>query len=248
MGTDQEMSVEEVALGYVKVANEAMCRPIRQITESKGLDTASHVLAAFGGAGPQHACAIARSLGMSTVFVHRFCGILSAYGMGLADVVAETQRPLRARTRRTGSEPPRGRESRADELAERCLEHRLAGFDREKSASARYSSTSGTRARTRAIMVPEPEDGDFARAFGERFEREYGFKLVGRDLLIDDVRVRGIGKSTLLQRVKIGPRGREVPGPDSVARVYLRVDGGRRRCFCWSSSEPAPSWRDRAWS
>lgn len=88
------MTPEEVALGYLRVANEAMCRPIREITESKGYETASHVLAAFGGAGPQHACAIARALGMSTVFVHRFCGILSAYGMGLADVVAEAQRPF----------------------------------------------------------------------------------------------------------------------------------------------------------
>ena len=90
----EPLSPEEVALGYVRVANEAMCRPIREITESKGFDAASHVLAAFGGAGPQHACAIARSLGISTVFVHRFCGILSAYGMGLADVVSEAQRPF----------------------------------------------------------------------------------------------------------------------------------------------------------
>ena len=78
---------------------------------------------------------------------------------------------------------------------------------------------------------PEPEDGDFARAFGERFEREYGFKLVGRDLLIDDVRVRGIGKSTLLQRVKIpnlseGKFPGNLPDPDSVARVYF--EGGWR--------------------
>ena len=119
VGTGQEMSVEEVALGYVKVANEAMCRPIRQITESKGFDTASHVLAAFGGAGPQHACAIARSLGMSTVFVHRFCGILSAYGMGLADVVAETQRPFAGSYPSGGGAnlPPADARAAADELA-----------------------------------------------------------------------------------------------------------------------------------
>lgn len=50
-----------------------------------------HVLACFGGAGGQHACAIARSLGMETVFVHKYAGILSAYGMALADVVEEAQ-------------------------------------------------------------------------------------------------------------------------------------------------------------
>lgn len=52
-----------------------------------------HVLACFGGAGGQHACAIARSLGMGTVFVHKYAGILSAYGMALADVVEEAQEP-----------------------------------------------------------------------------------------------------------------------------------------------------------
>lgn len=71
-----EMSVEEVAMGFVRVANEAMCRPIRALTQGKGYDTSRHALACFGGAGGQHACAIARSLGMSTVFVHRYAGML----------------------------------------------------------------------------------------------------------------------------------------------------------------------------
>ena len=70
-----------------------MCRPIRALTQMKGFDITTHVLACFGGAGGQHACAIARSLGMKTIFVHRFSGILSAYGIGLADVVKERQAP-----------------------------------------------------------------------------------------------------------------------------------------------------------
>lgn len=61
--------------------------------QAKGYDTSCHVLACFGGAGGQHACAIARSLGMGTVFVHKYAGILSAYGMALADVVEEAQEP-----------------------------------------------------------------------------------------------------------------------------------------------------------
>eukprot|EP00958_Prasinococcus_capsulatus_P024615 scaffold3880_cov403-Prasinococcus_capsulatus_cf.AAC.3 len=58
------MTCEEVAYGYLQVANEAMCRPIRELTEMKGHDTSNHILAVFGGAGPQHACAIARNLKM----------------------------------------------------------------------------------------------------------------------------------------------------------------------------------------
>ena len=78
-------------MGFIKVANETMCRPIRALTQMKGYDVAAHALACFGGAGGQHACAIARALGMRTIFVHRYSGILSAVGIGLADVVAEEQ-------------------------------------------------------------------------------------------------------------------------------------------------------------
>ena len=78
-------------MGFIKVANETMCRPIRALTQMKGYDVAAHALACFGGAGGQHACAIARSLGMKTIFIHRYSGILSAVGIGLADVVAEEQ-------------------------------------------------------------------------------------------------------------------------------------------------------------
>ena len=89
--TGSTMSSEEVAMGFLRVANEAMCRPIRALTQAKGHDTSRHVLACFGGAGGQHACAIARSLGMKVVLIHRYSGILSAYGMALADVVHEEQ-------------------------------------------------------------------------------------------------------------------------------------------------------------
>ena len=74
----KEYSVEEIAYGFLKVANEAMCRPIRNLTQMKGYDITTHKLACFGGAGPQHACAMAKALGMSSVFVHRYGGVLSA--------------------------------------------------------------------------------------------------------------------------------------------------------------------------
>ncbi|KAF2349829.1 Hydantoinase/oxoprolinase [Trinorchestia longiramus] len=89
----KKLTPQEVALGFIRVANEAMCRPIRALTQAKGHDTSHHVLAVFGGAGGQHACAVARSLGMRRVFIHRYAGILSAYGLALADTVQEAQEP-----------------------------------------------------------------------------------------------------------------------------------------------------------
>eukprot|EP01138_Halocafeteria_seosinensis_P009240 gb/GECG01009443.1/.p1 GENE.gb/GECG01009443.1/~~gb/GECG01009443.1/.p1 ORF type:complete len:1400 (+),score=179.60 gb/GECG01009443.1/:1-4200(+) len=89
-------NVDDVAFGFIQVANEAMCRPIRALTQMKGYDISKHCLACFGGAGGQHACAMAKSLGVRSVVVHRYSGILSAYGLALADVVNEEQSPCHA--------------------------------------------------------------------------------------------------------------------------------------------------------
>lgn len=61
--------------------------------QARGYDTQDHILACFGGAGGQHACAVARSLGIGSVYTHKYAGILSAFGMACADVVHEVQEP-----------------------------------------------------------------------------------------------------------------------------------------------------------
>lgn len=88
------VSVYECALGFIKVANETMSRPIRSLTQGRGFNPKNHILDIFGGAGAQHACSIARDLGIKRIFIHKYCGILSAYGLGLADVVKEAEEPI----------------------------------------------------------------------------------------------------------------------------------------------------------
>ena len=92
----REISIYDCALGFIRVANEAMIRPIRNLTQARGFNPRNHILDVFGGAGAQHACSIAKELGITTIYVHKFCGILSAYGLGLADVVRESEMPLTA--------------------------------------------------------------------------------------------------------------------------------------------------------
>lgn len=77
----------------MKIVNETMCRPIRALTEARGYDTSRHVLSTFGGAGGQHACDLARTLGIGRIVIHRHASILSAYGLALADRVVERQMP-----------------------------------------------------------------------------------------------------------------------------------------------------------
>lgn len=203
----KDMTVEEIALGFVNVANETMCRPIRQLTEMKGHETRNHALACFGGAGPQHACAIARSLGMKEVLVHRFCGILSAYGMGLADVVEEAQEPYSAVY---GPDSILEASHREDMLLKQVRQKlQEQGFREENITTETYLNLRYEGTDT-AIMVKKHvnEDGswsDYAVEFVKLFQQEYGFKLQNRNILICDVRVRGIGVTNILKPQVLEP-------------------------------------------
>ncbi|EFP74350.2 uncharacterized protein PGTG_00306 [Puccinia graminis f. sp. tritici CRL 75-36-700-3] len=90
---NQELSLDQVAWGFIKIANETMCRPIRALTEARGYASSKHILSVFGGARGQHACLLARTLGITRIVIHRHASILSAYGMALADRVVEAQLP-----------------------------------------------------------------------------------------------------------------------------------------------------------
>ncbi|XP_061977979.1 5-oxoprolinase 1 [Populus nigra] len=203
----KDMTVEEIALGFVNVANETMCRPIRQLTEMKGHETRNHALACFGGAGPQHACAIARSLGMKEVLVHRFCGILSAYGMGLADVVEEAQEPYSAVY---GPDSILEASHREDMLLKQIRQKlQEQGFREENITTETYLNLRYEGTDT-AIMVKkhvneEGSGSDYAVEFVKLFQQEYGFKLQNRNILICDVRVRGIGVTNILKPQVLEP-------------------------------------------
>ena len=205
----EPLSVEEVAMGFIEVANEVMVRPIREISVMRGFDIKDHILATFGGAGPQHACSIAKALGIREIFIHRFSGILSAYGMGLADVVTERHRP-------SASEYTlQDHDTFIAELKElqRDAEAEIAeqGFSSENIHSTLYLNMRYEGTDT-SLMVPRPEDGDFHRAFRQTYTREFGFDLEGRSVLVDDLRVRSVGITSSVSQQAVQPaEGPAVP-------------------------------------
>ncbi|KAK6043149.1 hydantoinase/oxoprolinase, partial [Cooperia oncophora] len=155
----KEYSVEEAALGFVNVANEEMCRPIRAITQARGYDTSAHVLACFGGAGGQHACAVAQSLESTPLLAERLTALS---------------------------------EKATNDLKEQ-------GFQEvhcEPFLHMRFARTDC------AIMITadyDPENpgtlNNFVKTFFVNYKREFGFVLEDRDIIIDDIRVRGVASS-----------------------------------------------------
>uniref|UniRef100_A0A0C9QTF5 Oplah_4 protein n=1 Tax=Fopius arisanus TaxID=64838 RepID=A0A0C9QTF5_9HYME len=227
----EDMSLEEVAMGFLKVANEAMCRPIRALTQAKGYNTAAHVLACFGGAGGQHACAIARSLGMGTVFVHKYAGILSAYGMALADVVEEAQEPSAETYQKDAFPRLDDRLSALEENVRSKLIHQGFSPDQIQVEYYLHLRYEGTDCALMCVpLLSEvkklediPVHGDFLSNFLERYQTEFGFTMPSRKILVNDVRVRGIGKSGIPDEVELS-RSTDPPKSENAVKIYF--EGG----------------------
>ncbi|EFA77516.1 hypothetical protein PPL_12118 [Heterostelium album PN500] len=213
------MTVDEVAFGFIRVANEAMCRPIRNITEAKGFDASHHILSCFGGAGGQHACAIAMNLGMPKVFIHRFSGILSAYGLGLADLVVEKQEPS---SLIYNKENLSTFEKRLDLLVDEAKKELLEkGFSDDHIVIERYLNLRFSGTDT-AMMIQAPTDNDYEKEFKSNYKREYGFLIIGRDLLVDDIRVRAAAKGSTLKPIAINDaESPEAPKANRFNQVYF---------------------------
>lgn len=210
-------TAEEVALGFLQVANEVMVRPIREISVMRGYDVKEHTLACFGGAGGQHACSIARELGISTIFIHRFSGMLSAFGMGLADIVAEKQEPSALIYDPTNIKSLEERfdqlviGAKRDLLAQGCIEENI---EFQCFLNLRFEGTDTS------MMTLEPEDKNFERVFRDTHTREFGFDLTDRKIVVDDLRVRGMAKASGLNRSKIKTL-KSVPEPVAIEKCYF---------------------------
>ena len=197
------MTLEEVAYGFIQVANEVMVRPIREISVLRGFDIKEHTLATFGGAGPQHAVAMARVLGIKRIAIHRYAGILSAYGMGLADVVVERQRPAAGIL---SEESQFGLLDSLKELRQDAeSELKSQGFVLSVISSTLYLNLRYQGTDT-ALMIATPEDGDFAGKFANHYQREFGFSLTGRQIVVDDIRVRAVAAGAGLRAHRLAER------------------------------------------
>jgi 5-oxoprolinase (ATP-hydrolysing) len=223
---DVHYSPEEIALGFLKVADESMTRPIRNLTEARGFETASHHLACFGGAGGQHACNVAASLGISRIIVHKYSSILSAYGLALADIVHEVQEPMAAEYHSAKDSITK----RLHSLQE-CSEAHLSaqGFGPQQLTNQLFLNMRYEGSDT-SLMILQPEDGNFAAAFVERHRREFSFTL-DRPVLVDDVRVRSVAasrsiteKSPLAQLKEATLRA--AGKPTQVTPVYFEAGSG----------------------
>ena len=179
---------EEIAEGFITIAVENMANAIKKISVQRGYDVTRYLLNCFGGAGGQHACLVADALGMESILIHPFSGVLSAYGIGLATLFASRQQAL---VRPLG-------DAAADAVA--AIIDRLRG---EALDELRAQHVPSDRIRCRAILhlryegtdttIPVPFDGngfDAARtAFEGAHKAQFGFIYADKPVVIEAVAV-----------------------------------------------------------
>jgi 5-oxoprolinase (ATP-hydrolysing) len=186
----RDMAPEQVADGFIRIAVENMAAAVKKISVQRGYDVTRYALQCFGGAGGQHACLVADALGIETVLIHPHSGVLSAYGMGLADIRAVRQRTLHAPF---ASEGLCVAEKMLAALAEEAVAEvaaqgiELADIALTRQAHLRYAGTDT------ALAVPFGGLAEMVTAFETAHRIRFGFIDENNEIAFDALFVEAIG-------------------------------------------------------
>jgi 5-oxoprolinase (ATP-hydrolysing) len=209
-------SAEQVAEGFVQIAVGNMANAIKHISVQRGHDVTRYTLCCFGGAAGQHACLVADALAMTRIFIHPHAGVLSAYGMGLADQVAMRSRAVEARLGGCDLEEiaeALAREARDELVAQGIPADRIAA---ERKVHLKYEGTDT------ALIVPLGPAAAMERDFEAAYRKQFSFLMPGRALAAEAVSVEAIAKGEVFSEKPLPPGKTATP-----AETARMVTGGR---------------------
>ena len=219
--TGDDRSPADAAEGFLSIAIDNMANAIKTISTRRGHDATRCALAGFGAAAGQHACRVADALGMTRVFLHPLAGVLSAYGIGLADVRALRERTLEAPLA-AGSEAaveaalaPLAAEARAAVLRQGVPAARLSTHLR---LAVRYEGTDST------LAVEHGPLDSVAAAFEDAHRRRYGFTSPGRPMIVESAQVEAIGAGDAVPDPELPPAG-DAAAPAPVGESHIHGAG-----------------------
>jgi 5-oxoprolinase (ATP-hydrolysing) len=212
-------SPEEVADGFLRIAVANMANAIKHVSVQRGYDVTRYTLCCFGGAGGQHACLVADALGMTKVFIHPLAGVLSAYGMGLADVRALRQQALEVRLTQDALAAAAASLGGLEVTARAEVQRQgiaAANIVCHRTLHVKYDGTDTT------LEIPmAPEVSVIVADFEQRYTRQYGFLMPGKSMVIEAIAVEAIGRAQLAadERPVFTPRAGALH-PIKTNRIY----------------------------
>jgi 5-oxoprolinase (ATP-hydrolysing) len=211
---------EQVAAGFLEIAVANMANAIKKISVQRGYDITKYVLATFGGAGGQHACAVADALGMTQVLIHPLAGVLSAYGMGLADVTAMRESAVEAPL--TGEVLPRLAEILDGLRADAEKELRTAGVAADRITSVRRAHLRYDGTDTALLIRLDGNDAEgMIAAFEEAYQRRFSFLMRDKRIIVEAVSIELVGASGAAEERPVAPPGRDADlAPAALVPVF----------------------------
>ena len=194
--TGEVRKPEDAAEGFLRIAVENMANAIKQISVQRGYDVSEYTLCCFGGAGGQHACLVADALGMNKVFIHPLAGVLSAYGMGLADVRAMREETVEEPLTKALVSALHDRAATLANDATAELEEqdiKPANIRVLPKAHIRYAGTDA------ALMVDMGGHDALKQNFSNAHRGRFGFVMEERDLVVEAISVEAIGAGVAVE-------------------------------------------------
>jgi 5-oxoprolinase (ATP-hydrolysing) len=191
--TGSNKSPEEIAAGFLQIAVENMANAIKHVSVARGYDVTEYTLTCFGGAGGQHACLVADALGMESVYIHPFAGVLSAYGMGLADVRTIKQSAVEAQL--SNEQLAQLSPVFAALTSAACAEVKAQGIAAEQIQAVQRVALkyAGTDTTIELPVRADTETASLVQSFETTYKQRYGFLMPNRALVIESVSVEAIG-------------------------------------------------------
>ncbi len=217
--TGKESRAEEIAEGFLRIAVENMANAIKKISVQRGYDVTEYTLNCFGGAGGQHACLVADALGIKRIFLHPFAGVLSAYGMGLAEIrdLREAQLGIEFDADTAESLLAGHWQPLADEAALKVVEQ---GVSRERidiiaKAHLRYEGTDTS------LLIDIAPGAQMLAEFEALHRQRFGFVAENRGLVIEAVSVEAVGRSDVdIEPPKDASHAGGQPAPVETVDMY----------------------------
>lgn len=213
-----DRSGEAVAAGFLAIAVEKMANAIKKVSLEKGYDVSTYTLCCFGGAGGQHACLIAESLGIKQVLIHPYAGVLSAYGIGLADI-----RVLRSKTLElTLSEAilPQLIQVWAGLLEEAKQELAQQGQQENNNLEILYRVHLKYTGTDSALLVNFTSIEGIKNQFLEEYQQRYGFTIPDKPLVVEAVSLELICPTQALTESDFTPTPSSNPALSTTVPVY----------------------------
>jgi 5-oxoprolinase (ATP-hydrolysing) len=222
--TGDARTPQQVAEGYIDIAVGNMAEAIKKISVQRGHDVTEYTLCCFGGAAGQHACLVADALGMTRIFIHPFAGVLSAYGMGLADVTAMREQSVELVLDEANSG---ALEEKLDQLAIAARDELLRQGIPEPTIRVvrrihlRYDGTDSS------LVVPFGDIPGMVAAFEAAYRKRYSFLMVSRKLIAEAVSVEAIGVSEVRAGAANTAAPAAQPGTPDPVEIVDMWSGGR---------------------